>query len=145
VLVLELGDRAGGRGHPRGGDGLQERVHDGFLQSTAAKGLAAGVGVVQHVTAHARIPADLPAGPGIRDLHPSAAATTPDQPLQQRGALAGGTAAFAARSHVLTQPLAGGEVFSPGDIAGMVLGEADRPLLQHHLNVADPNLPVTVD
>jgi hypothetical protein len=27
----------------------------------------------------------------------------------------------------------------------MVLGQADRPLLQRHLNVTDPQVPVTVD
>ena len=83
---------------------------DRLLQPAAAERLAARVGVVQHVAAHARIAADLPAGAGIRDLHPPAAAPAADQPLQQRRALAGGAAAFAARSHVRAQPLAGREV-----------------------------------
>ena len=101
VLILELGDRAGGGGQPGGRDRFQERVDDGLLQSPAAEGLALRAGVMQSRATHARIPADLPAGAGIGDLHPSAAATAPHQPLQQRGALAGGAATFAARSHVL--------------------------------------------
>ena len=102
VLVLELGDRAGGARSPRPGVTASRNASTTrFLQSAAAEGLAAGVGVMHHVAAHARIPADLAAGAGICDLHPSAAATAADQPLQQRGALAGGAAALAARSHVL--------------------------------------------
>ena len=41
VLVLELADRAGGRGHPGRGHRLEERVDDRLLQSAAAERLAA--------------------------------------------------------------------------------------------------------
>ncbi len=45
-----------------------------------------------------------------------------------RGAFAGGATAFAALDHVAAQAFEGGEVIGPSDIAGMVLGQADRPL-----------------
>jgi hypothetical protein len=61
--------------------------------------------------------------------------------LQQRDAFAGGAAALAFRSHVLAQPLAGGEVLIPADIAGMVLGQADGPLLQRQIDGSAPNPP----
>ena len=73
------------------------------------------------------------------------AAPAAHQPLQQRGALARGAAALAARSHVRSQPLAGGEVLIPADIAGMVIGQADGPLLDRHLDSADAHLAVLVD
>ena len=55
---------------------------------------------MQLVRADARIPGDLPVVAGIGDLHPPAAASAADDPLQQRDAFAGGAAALAARSHV---------------------------------------------
>src|SRR5205807_2358439 len=74
-----------------------------------------------------------------------AALPAADQSLQQGRAFSGSAAAFAARSHVLTESLARGEVFGPGDIAGMVLGQADGPLLERDLDVTNPDAPVAID
>src|SRR6185312_15110762 len=80
-----------------------------------------------------------------RDLHPPAAASAAQQALQERAAFSGGAAALAARSHVIAQPCAGGEVLLPADIAGMVIGQADRPLVHRHLERPDAELSVGVD
>ena len=90
--------------------------------------------------AHARIADAAAVVARISDLHPPPATPAAHQPLQQRTALARGAAALAARPHVGAQSLAGREVFLPGDIAGMVLGQADRPLLHRHLDRPRPAL-----
>jgi hypothetical protein len=92
---------------------------------------------MQDEAADAQIARDGPVGPGIADLHAPAAAAAARQALQQRGAFAGGAAALAARSHVARQPLAGLQILRPGDIARMVLGQADRPLVHRHLAIVD--------
>src|SRR4051794_23162090 len=74
---------------------------------------------------------------GIGDLHPPATAPATHQALQQRMAVAGGATALTARSHVGLEPGARGEILIPGRIAGMVLGQADRPLLDWQLDRLD--------
>ena len=101
-------------------------------------------GGMQVAAAHAGIARDAPAAAGIGDLHPPPAAAAAQQALQQRGALARGAAALAARPHVRSQPLAGGQVLGPGHIAGMVLGQADGPLLDRQLDRSRPDLAVLV-
>src|SRR3954452_9191817 len=93
------------------------------------------------MAAHAGVAPDAAALAGISDLHAPSAAPAADQALQQGVPFAGGAAAPAARSHVGAQPLARLQVLGPGDIAGMVIGQADRPLLQRHLEVAMTDLP----
>ena len=100
------------------------------------------IDTVQVVGAHARVPGHAAVGARIGDLHPPAAAPAANEALQQRGALARGAAALAATDHVGTQPLAGGQVLVPGHIAGMVIGDADRPLLERHLHRAATHPPV---
>ncbi len=56
-----------------------------------------------------------------------------------------GAAALPARSHVRVQPLAGGEVLIPADIAGMMIGQADSPLLEWQHDPTDPHLPACVE
>src|SRR4051794_37549203 len=97
---------------------------------------------MQVAAANAGIARDAPAAAGIGDVHPPPATTTAQQSLQQRGTLARGAAALAARPHVRSQPLAGGEILGPGDIAGMVLGQADGPLLDRQLDRPHPDLSV---
>jgi len=102
---------------------------------------------MQVMRAHARIARDTAAGARRGDLHPSAALTAAHQSLQQRAALARRAAALAGLDHVAAQPLAGGQIIVPGHIAGMVLGDADRPLLDRQLDLirdtADTNRVVT--
>jgi len=87
------------------------------------------LGAVVMKRAHARVGGRAAVPARIGDLHPPTAAPAAHNPLKQRQAFAGGAAALAARPHVLTQPLAGGEVLLPADIPGMVLWQADGPLL----------------
>ena len=144
VLGLELGDGAGGGRDAGRRDGLEECRGDGLVEPAAAQRLAR-VGAMQVKAAHTRIARRAPARARIRDLHPPAAAPAAQQALQQRGALARGAAALAARPHVRAQPLARGEEVGPGDIAGMVLGQADGPLLQRQLDGPDFDLAALVD
>ena len=102
------------------------------------------LGAVEVVRANARIARDAAVVAGVRDLHPSATAPAAKNALQQRDALAGGAAALPARSHVVAQSFAGGEVLIPGDIAGMVLRQADGPLLDRQRHGAAADLTVLV-
>ena len=113
VLGLELDDRAGGRRDPGRCDRVQERLGDGLVQPCAAERLARSAGRVKVASADARVPPDLAVRARVRDLHLASAAPAADEPLQQRAAFARGAAALAARSHVRSQPLAGGEVLDP--------------------------------
>ena len=140
VLLAELADRAGGGGHARRGHGLEKHRGDRLVQAPAAECLACALGAVEDVPAHARIAHATAVPTRIGDLHLAPTSTAAQQPLQQRAALARGAAALPARSHVGPQSLAGGEVLLPGHIAGMVLGQADGPLLQRHLDGPRPDL-----
>src|SRR5450755_2009804 len=91
---------------------------------------------------HARISGHATIRAGVRDLHPPPAPSAANDALQQRGALARGAATLAATDHVRSQPLAAGQVLIPGHIAGMVIEDADRPLLQRHLHGAATHPPV---
>src|SRR5207248_2600333 len=82
---------------------------------------------------------------GVRDLHLATAPSAAHQSLQQRASLACGAAALPARGHVRSQPCSGREVLIPADIARMVIGQADRPLLDRDINSADTHLIVLVD
>src|SRR5262249_43981062 len=101
-------------------------------------------GVMHDVADRAQVPRDVAAVARIRDLHPSAAAPAADQALQQRVALAGGAASLPAGSHVRGELRSRGEVLIPTDIAVMVLGQADGPLLDRQLDHldADPTLAI---
>src|SRR5439155_10621341 len=59
--------------------------------------------------------------------------------------LARRAATLTARPHVRLEPRARGAVLIPGHIAGMVLGQADRPLPDRHINAADAHLAVLVE
>ena len=111
----------------------------------AAERLASPAGRMKVAAAYARVPADLAARARVRDLHLASTAAAAHQPLQQRAALARRAAALAARSHVRSQPLAGGEIIVPADIAGMVIGQADGPLLDRDVDAADSHLSVLVE
>jgi len=145
VLLGQLGDRAGARRDTGRGDRFEKRSGDGLVEPPAAECLAGRFGAVEVEPAHARIPNTFAVVAGIRHLHPPAAPSAAQQPLQQRAAFAGGAATFTAGSHVRPQPLAVLEVVLPADIAGMVIGQADRPLLDRHLERPDMQLPVGVD
>src|SRR5581483_12196820 len=93
-------------------------------------------------SADAVIARHAPARARVGDLHPPAAAAAAEEALEQRRSLPGGAAALAARPHVRAQPLAGGEVFGPGDIAGMMFGQADGPLLGRQLDRLHDDAPV---
>jgi hypothetical protein len=97
------------------------------------------------VPTHAQVSADLPAGAGVSDLHSPPALPAANQSFEQGRAFAGAAAAFPAPDHVAAETFARREVLGPADIAGMVLGQADRPLLQRHLDVADGDPAVAVD
>ena len=92
------------------GAGRADRFEEGFghclVEPRPAECLAAGGRVMQHMAAHARIASDAPARARIGDLHAPTAPPAAHQPLQQRRPLARRAAALAARSHVLTEPLA---------------------------------------
>jgi hypothetical protein len=102
------------------------------------------LGAVQVVRANARVSGDAAVVAGVRDLHPPPASPAPQNALQQRDALAGGAAALPAWSHVVAQSFAGREVLIPGDISGMVIGQADGPLLDRQRHAATPELSVLV-
>jgi len=145
VLVLELLDGLAGGAQPGRADRFQERFGNGLVDPVPAERLAARWGVMEHMAADAGIASDAPAGARIGDLHAPPAAPAADQPLQQRCALAGGAAALAARPHVLAQPRARAQVLRPGHIPGMVLGQADRPLLERQLDGLGPHPTVGVE
>ena len=144
VGSFDLADRLGRRAHAGRRDGFQERAGDRLLQPQPAERLAA-LSAVEVVGAHARVAGRAPVVAGVGDLHPSAAASAAQDALQQPAALARGAAALAARSHVGSQSLAGREVLIPADIAGMVLGQADRPLLDRQLNGPPAHPSVLID
>ena len=129
MLTLEFADRLGAGAHPGRRDRLKERSGDRVIQSLAAERLAWMLGAVVMKRAHARVGGRAAVAARIGDLHPPPATPAAHNPLEQRQALARGTAPLAARPHVLTQPLAGGQVLLPTDIPGMVLWQADGPLL----------------
>ena len=144
ILVLELADRPGGRGDRGRGDCLQERVGYGLVQAGAAERPAGVAGVMHDVPDRAQVPRDVAAVARIGDLHSPAAAPAANQALQQRVALSGSAASLPAGSHVRRQLRSRGEVLIPGDIAGMVLGQADGPLLDRQLDHLDPETTLSI-
>jgi hypothetical protein len=132
-------------GDPGRGDCLEERRGDSLVEPAAPEGLARRLRAVKMQPAHARIPHTATVVAGIHDLHPPAAPSAAQQPLQQRATLTSGAAALAAGSHVRPQALAVGEVLLPRDIARMVIGQADRPLLDRDLKRPNVQRPVGVD
>src|SRR5436190_794353 len=145
MLALDLLDRLRRGTHARRRDRLEERLGDRLLEPQATDRLAGVIAAVQLVGADAGIARDAAARARIGDLHPPAALAAAHDPLQQRAALAGGTAGFAGADHVGAQALARGEVVGPGDIARMVLGDADRPLLERQLDRPAPDAPASVE
>src|SRR5215211_539010 len=89
-------------------------------------------------------PRDATVVAGIGDLHPPPALPAAHDALQQADALARGAAALAGLNHVAAQRLARGEVVVPADIAGMVLGDADGPLLDRQFHGPPARPPVVV-
>ena len=72
VLVLELGDRPGRRGHAGRGDGLEERRGDRLVQPPAAERLAGSRCRGRCGRARTHSAGDRPSRAGIGDLHPCA-------------------------------------------------------------------------
>jgi hypothetical protein len=139
VLALELADREART--PAGVTASRNAPAIAF-EPQAAEQLAARVGAVADVAAYAGIARDPAVVARIGDLHPPAAAAAAENALEQRLALAGGAAALAARPHVRPQPLARGQVLVPRDIAGMVVGDQDGPLLERQLDRSRAHAPV---
>ena len=126
------------------GDRFKERVGDGFLEPQPAEGLAL-LTALELAGCGALVARAAPVVAGVADLHSSAAASAAQNALQQRAALARGAATLAAWSHICSQSLAGREVLIPGDIAGMVLGQADGPLLDREFDGPAAHPTVLVD
>src|SRR3954466_744891 len=134
MLALDLLDRLRRGTHARRRDRLEERPRDRLLEPQAADRLAGVIAAVQLVGADACIARDAAARARIGDLHPPAAAAAAHDSLQERAALARGAAGFSGTDHVGAQALARRAVVNPGDIAWMVLGDADGPLFERQLD-----------
>src|SRR5207253_532986 len=145
VSGLELGRRLGAGTKPGRGHRLEEGVGDGAVEPGAAQRLTGAIGAVQVTATHAGVARRAAVAARVGDLHPPAAAAAAKQTLQQGGALTGGTAALATRPRVRPQPLARGQVVLPADIAGMMLGQADSPLLERHVDALHPDTTVRAD
>lgn len=65
--------------------------------------------------------------------------------MQQSAAFAGGAAALAARSGVGAQALSRGQIVVPGDVAGVVVGQAHAPLVDRQQLGPGAELAVGVD
>src|SRR4051812_27328681 len=84
-------------------------------------------------------------GAGGGDHHAPSAASAASEALQQRGALGGGAAALAAAAGVGAQPVLGGEVVRPADVAGVMVGQADAPFADRQQLGPRADLPVGDD
>ena len=128
MLLVGVLERAEGRLDPGRRERLEHGVEHDPLDPPPADRLAA-TGAIQLAAAHAAVVRDERLA-AVADLHPPPAAPAADQPLQQRPALARGAAALSARrTPVGAQPLLIGEVALEGDVPGMVILDADVPLL----------------
>ena len=114
------------------GEGGQQLPGDGGVQDGAGQVLADRRSVADAVVLADVIGHDGAVGAGVvADRHAPSASAADDEALEQGGSLAGwpGCAVVAAGGGVGGQDLQVGLVAGPGDVAGVVAGEKDGPVL----------------
>lgn len=94
VLAVEMLDRARGRVHAGRSDGRQERIGHGAIKAQAADRLARTARPLKLMGTRAQIPGRAPVRARIGDHHAPPALPAPQQPLEQRAALARGAPAY---------------------------------------------------
>lgn len=122
---------------------------NGFLHGPVGGEAAerdAGAGAVIDRRSAAVVADDPPVGAAVADVKPAAATPAPKQPREERSALARSTAAHGSlHLHVLSDPLLVRPIPLPPDVALVMLGNQDGPLVLRHPDPPASSRPAVHD